>query len=220
MRLKWLIPGTGLLFLTLLIACGSDDPSGPPGVLELNNQHLAPLWTVSKGQELGCGGTGVAGGHVGGTGDFSSLGESTVDVSAAWDVPNLIQTTPQYTPVGPASGPVAPVLGQSDYPFAFHYDPETGDCQQTVEATGKVVLTAANGDRLYADITGGEAHKLDFIIDGDGVETFTRTMVTGGTGQFSDAAGSFVVHTIVRLTPTFRFEITLAEILPGGTLTY
>lgn len=220
MRSKRLIPATALLLLGILLACSSDAPSGPPGVLELNNQHLTPLWTVSKDQELGCGGTGVAGGYVGGTGDFSSLGESTVDVSAAWDVPNLIQTTPQFTPVGPATGPVAPVLGQSDYPFAFHYDPATGECQQTVEATGKVVLTAANGDRLFADITGGEAHKLDFIIDGDGVETFTQTVVTGGTGQFSNATGSFVVHTIVRLKPTFTFEITLAEILPGGTLTY
>jgi hypothetical protein len=220
MRSKQLTQGTGLLFLTLLMACGSDDPSGPPGVLDLNNQHLAPLWTVSKDQELECGGNGVAGGQVGGTGDFSSLGESTVDVSAAWDIANLIQTAPQYTPVGPATGPVAPVIGQSDYPYAFHYDPETGNCQQTVEATGKVVLTAANGDRLFADITGGEAHKLDFIIDGDGVETFTQTVVTGGSGQFSAATGSFVVHTIVRLQPTLRFEITLAEILPGGTLSY
>jgi hypothetical protein len=209
-----------LLILISATACGSDDTTSPPGVLELNNQHLEPVWTVSKDQEIGCGGTGVAGGQVGGTGDFSALGESTVDVSAAWDISNLIQSTPEFTPVGPASGPVAPVIGQSGYPYAFHYDPETSSCKQNVQATGKVILTAANGDRLYGDITGGEAHKLDFIIDGDGVESFARTTVTGGTGQFAGASGSFTVHLIARMLPTLKFSITLAEILPGSTLYY
>jgi len=220
MRSRQLSRAPILLLLTSLVACGSEDAAGPPGVLELNNQHLAPVWTVSKDQELGCGGPGVAGGQVAGTGDFSALGESTVDVSAAWDIANLKQGTPKYTPVGPASGPVAPVVGQSGYPYSFHYDPETESCQQTVQATGKVILAAANGDRLYADITGGEAHKLDFIVDGDGVETFAETRVTGGTGQFAGATGTFVVHTIARVQITLKYEITLAEILAGGTLNY
>jgi hypothetical protein len=112
------------------------------------------------------------------------------------------------------------VLGASGYPYAFHHDPATGDCQQTVWATGEVVLTAANGDRLHGAITGGEAHRLDFILSGDGVETFAEVAVTGGTGRFADATGSFVVHTIARITPTLRFAITLAEIMPGGTLGY
>ncbi|MGD2071584.1 MAG: hypothetical protein PVI57_23165, partial [Gemmatimonadota bacterium] len=69
-------------------------------------------------------------------------------------------------------------------------------------------------------ITGGEAHRLDFILPGDGVESFLEVTVTGGTGQFASATGSFVAHVIVRFMPTLRFDITLAEILPGGTLYY
>jgi hypothetical protein len=186
--------------------------------IALNHQALTPLWTVSKDQEISCGAPASAGGDVGGKASFTHLGQSWVEVSAAWDVANLLTTPAQYQPVGPAGGPVAPVIGQSGYPHAFSYDPESGTCQQTVAATGKVVLTAANGDRLLGDITGGEAHRLDFLINGDGVETFAAVEVTGGTGRFADATGSFVVHTIARITPTLRFKITLAEIMPGGTI--
>jgi hypothetical protein len=218
-----------------VVACSGDDVSDLPALdveaitavvargadarpLKLNHSGLEPVWTVSKDQELACGGTAVAGGLVGGRASFTHLGASWVDVSAAWDVANLIATPARYQPVGPAGGPVAPVLGASGYPYAFHHDPETGDCQQTVSATGEVVLTAANGDRLHGSITGGEAHRMDFILPGDGVETFAEVTVTGGTGRFADATGSFVVHTIARITPTLRFAITLAEIMPGGTL--
>ena len=58
------------------------------------------------------------------------------------------------------------------------------------------------------------------LLPGDGVESFVEVTVTGGTGQFANATGSFVAHVIVRLMPTLRFDITLAEILPGGTLFY
>jgi hypothetical protein len=217
------------------LACSGDDGSNIPGLgadaisavivpgaavrpLQLNHQALAPVWTVSKDQEIGCGAPASAGGDVGGKASFSHLGQSWVEVSAAWDVAHLLTTPAQYQPVGPAGGPVAPVIGQGGYPHAFHYDPETGTCQQTVAATGKVVLTAANGDRLFGDITGGEAHRLDFLIAGDGVETFAAVDVTGGTGRFADATGAFVVHTIARITPTLQFKITLAEIMPGGRI--
>jgi hypothetical protein len=73
---------------------------------------------------------------------------------------------------------------------------------------------------VFGNITGGEAHRLDFIINGDGVESFVEVAVTGGTGRFAGATGSFVVHSIARIQPTLRFAITLAEILPGGTLGY
>jgi hypothetical protein len=157
---------------------------------------------------------------VGGKGDFTQLGSSAVDVSAAWNIGNLLKTPPRYSPVGPAGGPVAPVIGQSGYPYAFHYNPQTGKCGQAVAATGKAVLTASNGDQVFGNITGGEAHRLDFIINGDGVESFVEVAVTGGTGRFAGATGSFVVHSIARIQPTLRFAITLAEILPGGTLGY
>jgi hypothetical protein len=208
------IPSAGVEAITAALARSDARP------VKLNHHSIVPVWTVSKDQELACGGPAIAGGLVGGTGSFTHLGQSGVDVSVAWNVGTLLQTPARYRPVGPAGGPVAPVLGQSSYPYAFHHNPNTGSCGQAVAATGKSVLTASNGDRVFGNITGGEAHRLDFILPGDGVESFIEVAVTGGTGRFSGATGSFVVHTIARLTPTLKFAVTLAEILPGGTLGY
>ena len=209
------IPALGVDEITALLSVGAD--ARP---LQLNHHGLTPVWTVSKDQELECSGQAVAGGLVGGKANFTHLGASSVEASAAWDVGHLIATAPRYTPEGPAGGPVAPVLGTGSYPYAFSYDPDTGECGTAVEATGEVVLVASNGDRLFGAITGGEAHRLDFLLPGDGVETFSEVAVIGGTGRFEEATGSFVMHTIARMLPTFRFAITRAEILPGGTLGY
>jgi hypothetical protein len=237
MRMKRLIPVSALFSAPFVLGCGRENAADVPRVgveaitavltsrsdarpVKLNHHELVPLWAITKDQELACGGSAIAGARVGGKGDFTHLGEASVDVSAAWDIGNLLKTPPKYRPEGPASGPVAPVIGQSGYPYAFHRNPETGTCGQAVTATGKVTLTAASGDRLYGNITGGEVHKLDFIIDGDGIEAFFEVSVTGGTGRFSAATGAFVVHTIARLQPTLKFKMTLAEILPGGTVGY
>jgi hypothetical protein len=201
--------------VTAVLSRGSD--ARP---LTLNHHALALNWGITKSQEQGCGGSAIAGGDLGGSAAFSQLGNSSVSVSAAWDIGHLITGAARFTPKGPASGPVAPVLGQSAYPYAFHYDPSNGQCHGGYVATGKVVLVAANGDRVTGDITGGETHKLDFIIDGDGVETFATVVVTGGTGRFADATGSFIVHSIARLRPSLSFALTFAELLPGGTLGY
>ncbi|HUF65127.1 MAG TPA: hypothetical protein VMM17_04050, partial [Gemmatimonadaceae bacterium] len=167
--MKQLLQVSALAGMVSLTACADDDGSEISGLeveaiaavivpgadarpLKLNHHGLVPVWTVSKDQELACGGPAVAGGEVGGRASFTHLGASSVQVSAAWDVGNLIAGPAQYEPVGPAGGPVAPVLGQSGYPYAFHYDPESDSCQPGAVATGKVVLTAANGDRLFGDI--------------------------------------------------------------------
>src|SRR6185437_14898327 len=47
--------------------------------------------------------------------------------------------------------------------------------------TGNVVFTAANGDQLWADISGGFTSPTTL----EGAYTFT-----GGTGRFSDATGT------------------------------
>ena len=188
--------------------------------LKLNHHAVNLLWGVTKSQEQACGGPAIAGAEAGGAANFTHLGITTTSFSAAWDIGNLLTTPAQFTPVGPASGPVAPVLPQSAYPYAFRYNPLTDSCNPAVSATGKVVLTSRDGDRLFGDVVGGEAHKLDFIIDGDGVEVFIRTLVTGGTGRFAGATGSFVMHAIGRTLPTLRFNITLLEVLPGGSIGY
>jgi hypothetical protein len=224
-----------LSIVALLSACAGSGDNGDVGVspeavtavlsrgpdarsITLNHHALALNWGITKSQEEGCGGTAIAGGDLGGHAAFSQLGNSSVSVSAAWDIGHLITGSAHFKPQGPASGPVAPVLGQSKYPYNFHYDPANKKCGSGYVATGKVVLVAANGDQVKGDITGGETHKLDFIVDGDGVETFATVAVTGGTGRFSGATGSFVVHTIARLQPSLTFAVTFAELLPGATL--
>jgi len=188
--------------------------------LKLNHHAVSLRWGITKSQEQACGGPAIAGAEAGGVANFSQLGITTTSWSAAWDIGHLLTGPAQFTPVGPASGPVAPVLAQSAYPYAFQYNPLADACGSGVAATGKVVLTAANGDRLLGDVVGGEAHKLDFIIDGDGVEVFIRVAVTGGTGRFANATGSFVMHAIGRTMPTLQFEIRLLELLPGGAIGY
>ena len=237
MRTNRQLTRLALVLGSFSLACGGNDAPGiaPLNVdavtavlargadarpVKLNHHAIVPIWTVSKDEQAACGGPVAAGGQVGGRGNFTHLGESAVDVSVAWDVGHLIQTPARYRPVGPAGGPVAPVVGPAGYPFPFAHDPYTGNCAQTVAATGQIVLTAANGDQLYGKVAGGEAHRLDFIIPGDGVESFIEVDVTGGSGRLTDATGAFVVHTIARLTPSLRFAVTLAEILPGGTLGY
>lgn len=188
--------------------------------LKLNHHAVSLTWGITKSQEEACGGPAIAGAEAGGIANFSHLGITTTSWSAAWDIGNLLTGPAQFTPVGPASGPVAPVLLQSAYPYAFHYDPLADACGAAVAATGKIVLTAPNGDRLLADVVGGEAHKLDFIVDGDGVEVFVRAAVTGGTGRFANATGSFVLHAMGRTLPTLKFQIKLLEVLPGGAIGY
>jgi hypothetical protein len=53
------------------------------------------------------------------------------------------------------------------------------------------------------------------------VETFVIVAITGGTGRFADATGSFTMHTIIRFDMRLgAFVIDLAEMLPGGTINY
>jgi hypothetical protein len=186
---------------------------------KMSRGDLSLRWAVVVPQEVSCGGSRVAGGAITGRGNFTHLGVSTIRMSAAWDIARLV--TPQYTPVGPAGGPVAAVLTQSDYPYQFHFDPFTQQCGTTVQATGELVLTAANGDRVFGRVAGGETHRLDFVAPGDGIETFAKISIAGGTGRFAGATGSFVVHTVARFDYGLgRFVIDLAEVLPGGVISY
>jgi hypothetical protein len=186
----------------------------------MTNADIGVDWAIDRNQELACGGDEIAGGSTSGDGAFSHLGRAVIEASAAWDIGNLIDD-PQFEPEGPAGGPVAPVLGPEDYPYVFHFDPAMGECGDGPSATGEVRITGANDDEVHASIQGGEAHRLDFVVPGDGVETFTIVEITGGTGRFEDATGSFTLHTIIRFDGELgHFVIDLAEILPGGKIDY
>jgi hypothetical protein len=58
----------------------------------------------------------------------------------------------------------------------------------TSSATGTMTLTAANGDTLIASFT-GQAQ-----VAGSMVTIVETATVTGGTGRFADASGSFTVN--------------------------
>jgi hypothetical protein len=186
----------------------------------MHHTDLEVEWAVDRDHEVGCGGSAVAGGFTVGEVNVSHLGKSGIGASAAWDIGHLIDS-PKYTPTGPAGGPVAEVLGPTDYPYEFHFDPRTGECSSGLVASGEVLISAASGDELRGSIQGGEAHRLDFLLPGDGVESFVEIAISGGTGRFHDATGAFTMHTILRFDPALgHFVVDLAEVMPGATLGY
>jgi hypothetical protein len=80
--------------------------------------------------------------------------------------------------------------------------------------TGSYEFTAANGDTLIADVTGPYAPTLENPRVLLGVETAT---VTGGTGRFAGATGSFTVERLLNLDTfltTVSFEGTISS--PGA----
>jgi len=73
-------------------------------------------------------------------------------------------------------------LGAFTVASAFQFD------VRTLAGHGSQTFTAANGDRLSADVTGQGAIA-------NGVVTIVETaVITGGTGRFADATGGFTTH--------------------------
>lgn len=218
--LRQLVP---VALLAIAVAACAPESGPQTQDFDMTGQDLVLDWAITRDQELPCGGDEMAGGALGGTATFDDLGTMDVEFSAAWDIaaaepnPDLAE----FEPEGPAGGPFAPVLGDGEYPYAFQYDPFSGTCAPVVSATGDVTFTADDGDELQGVVTGGETHRLDFVAEGDGIETFATVDFVGGTGTFENASGSFTVHTIAQFDMTdMVFVVNLAEVLPGGTLTY
>ena len=81
-------------------------------------------------------------------------------------------------------------LGQ----YAISYEVEVN--LETLAGVGSAQLVAANGDMLYANLSGqatpaGEPDVFNVV------EEFT---ITGGTGRFANASGSFTLHREVNIT--------------------
>jgi hypothetical protein len=80
--------------------------------------------------------------------------------------------------------------------------------------TGSYEFTAANGDTLIADVTGQFGPTLENPRVLLSVETAT---ITGGTGRFAGATGSFTVERLLNLDTfltTVSFEGTISS--PGA----
>lgn len=101
--------------------------------------------------------------------------------------------------------------GKATHLGKFTYDfPHVVD-RSTVPSigVGTCTITAADGDQVFADITG----KATLIVPGllHGVETAT---ITGGTGRFANASGSFTVERLINqlsLTTAGSFEGTISS---------
>ena len=207
-------------------ACQTDETDGPTTrTFEMTDPEVAMTWVVTAPMEEACGAPRVAGGEIEGAADFGDLGRLDVVMSAAWDIgeanPNADESA--YDPESPhTGGPFAPVLSGDDYPYAFVASPfPSVECGPSETASGELELASAGGDTIAGAVTGGETHRLDVNIEGDGIETFVEIEFTGGTGAFAGATGSAVLHLITHVDPAEgQFVIDAVGVLEGGTVTY
>ena len=81
-------------------------------------------------------------------------------------------------------------LGQ----YAISYEVEVN--LETVAGVGSAQLVAGNGDILYANLL-GQATPTETADIFNVVEVFT---ITGGTGRFANASGSFTLTRVVNIT--------------------
>lgn len=213
------------VFVVVLAGCRTD--TGKTRPLEMTDSDLALAWAITIFQEGPCGGPDIAGGELAGSVTYEDVGQFTITMSSAWDIGDLLDDADkQFEPVSlNAAGPAAPVLGVSAYPHEFVFNPFTGAClepsEEPVTATGQVLFVETDGAELYGRVVGGETYRLDFVVEGDGIETFNIVEFVGGTGRFSGATGSFVAHSVLRFDHDEQeFVMDLAEVLPGGTITF
>ena len=94
--------------------------------------------------------------------------------------------------------------------FTFSF-PHSVD-RSTVPATGVGVatFTAANGDQVFASITGQATPIGGGVLAGVEIGT-----ITGGTGRFAGASGSFVIERLIDtigLTTIGSFEGTISTV--------
>lgn len=97
--------------------------------------------------------------------------------------------TPTTVVVAGSGSGIATLVGQ----FSLTYQITVDFTTSTV--TGSAVLIAANGDSIYAAITGsGEPTATPNVVSI--TETYT---ITGGTGRFAGAQGSLIVERLANV---------------------
>ena len=77
---------------------------------------------------------------------------------------------------------------------------------------GTQTLTTANGDRIFTTFSGSVAGP-----DNDTLRITNNNIITGGTGTFAGATGSFITHGIVNTKLPPEAPATLTN---DGTITY
>lgn len=212
------------IVVVLAAACQTPGTGPQTRTFTMSDPDVEMAWVLTAQQEEPCGGGEMAGGELSGVATFGALGSLDLAMSAAWDIgqANPDATQSEYEPDSPdAGGPFAPVLGQEDYPHPFQTNPFEDSCEAVVSASGELELLDDDGDELLGLVTGGETHRLDVASEGDGIETFVEVEFDGGSGKFSDASGSAVLHLITHFDAgQGQFVIDEIGVLAGGSVQY
>ena len=82
--------------------------------------------------------------------------------------------------------------GQRHVSRQVHRARDDGDQPSDLDVTGTATFTAANGDTLFATVAGQATRTSPTTLSI--VEVYT---ITGGTGRFADATGSFTLNSTV-----------------------
>lgn len=134
-------------------------------------------------------------------------------VAAGDEVPfkGRLDGTVTVTPIDP---PIASVLieatGNATYLGRFTLEVPQIVNQALRVGSGEYVFTAANGDTLTADFTG-----TGTLVAPGVLSTLETATITGGTGRFAGATGSFVVERtffIAAGVTTGSFEGTISAV--------
>jgi hypothetical protein len=139
-------------------------------------------------------------------------------VAAAEEVPfkGSLDAVVTITPVAP---PIVSVLvegtGTAAYlgRYTLEFTALVNQATRTGVGPGMMVLTAANGDTVTAESTGAGATVLEPGV----LSTVDSATITGGTGRFAGATGSFILRRtffVAAGVTTGSFEGTISSV--GG----
>ncbi len=97
--------------------------------------------------------------------------------------------------------------------YTFEFDAIVNQATRTQAGPATVVITAANGDTVTAEGSGGQAT----LVAPGVLSIVDPATITGGTGRFADATGSFVIRRtffVAAGVTTGTFEGTISS--PGA----
>jgi hypothetical protein len=172
LTMKRMVVGCLLSAAAVGAACGRGTPTSPTASVAAANGLAAPATAVTGGEA-----TQKANGQLPFHGSLEAIDTDTLVLP--------------FLSVHLTGWGTATHLGDYTATIDFRVDLRT----PTVPAVGSFTLTAANGDGISGDLLGRAS-----IANGiaNVVETAT---ITGGTGRFADASGSFIVtRTVVQAT--------------------
>ena len=132
----------------------------------------------------------------------STSGTDTFDVSTA-----------PFAAIGEGSGQL-PHLGKTTYSTDYEIVP--GAPGTFSIADGTIEYVAANGDRLFADFTGSVQ-----VTDPGSTEGTLDFVITGGTGRFENASGSYTTAVSTVQTSVVGTTVTQDHTTTSrGTISY